>query len=337
MNREFSDDGESAENGVAVVGSCNVDLFYYVDKFPKTGETIFANSYEEHFGGKGANQALQVAKLSNNPEKVIFIGCVGDDKNGQSIISNFRDYKIGSPEKHINVISGVPSGIASISVDKEGHNQILLVSGANFRVTPEHVDKSFEDIKKCSILVCQNEIPLETTYHALKRAKEANLLTIYNPAPSVDVSKTRYADILKFADIITPNEHEAAAMTGKDHVTTLQEIEEAAKVLKSQGAETIIITLGGNGVAVYYDKNGRFGTKSGNSEYVLEHIEGEKVQNVVDTTGAGDSFVGGLAYFLSCDLTLQDSIQLANFVASLSVQSEGTHRSYPDRIGINKK
>jgi ribokinase len=326
VNREF-DDEPSAEHGVAIVGSCNVDLFYYVDKFPKTGETIFAKLYEEHFGGKGANQALQVAKLSVNPEKVLFVGCVGSDKNGNSILNNFKNHGIHDPKSTIAVIDGVPSGLASITVDKEGHNQILLVSGTNFKVAPEHVDKAIEEIKKCRVLVCQNEIPLETSYHALKVGKENGLTTIYNPAPYVDFTSGQYSDILKYVDIFTPNEHEAASLVGVDHISTKQEIEEAAKKIHEQGAKIVIITLGSNGVAVYHQVEGK---------YTLEHVEGEKVQNVVDTTGAGDSFVGGLAYFLSCELELIDAIKLSNVVASISVQSEGTHRSYPERKDMMK-
>ncbi|KAL0489569.1 ribokinase [Acrasis kona] len=310
----------NAEEGVAIVGSCNVDLFYYVDSFPKSGETMFAKTYEEHFGGKGANQALQTIKLSSSPEKVIFVGCVGDDKNGRSIINNFKEQGVNNPEKHIHVVDAT-SGIASITVDSQGCNQIILVPGANFKVLPEHVDASFEDIKKCKVLVCQNEIPFATTQHALKRAHESGLITIYNPAPFVKVENL--SEVLKYVSVFVPNEVEAAELVNKDEIKNTEDAKQIAQELHSLGAKTVIITLGGNGVMALHNEE-------------IVHVPVEKVEKVVDTTGAGDSFVGSLSYFLSCGFEMIQAIKLSNFSASVSVQGEGTHRSYPDRACLEK-
>jgi ribokinase len=332
------------EKGVSVVGSTNMDLVYNVPHLPKTGETLFATSYEEGLGGKGNNQAIMVAKLamtstSTHP-KCIFVSCVGEDEYGRKLLSNFEQH-LDNVET-IYKLENIPSGRAVINVDTEGRNNIVLLEGANAVMSEEHVDRAWDLVTKHTrVLVVQNEIKWEVTAHALRRGHESGLLTIFNPAPAphheLDV------EVMKCVDIFCPNETEAIALLGDSEFKHKAEltVEDGQKIAKAlydkyvqQSADCkrmqVIVTMGGNGSVAYYDPDYTLERKDQPLNHVIEHIPIREKVKVVDTTGAGDAFVGSLSYFLSCDLDLRDSIPLSVAVASISVQSVGTQKSYPD-------
>ncbi|KAL9651374.1 hypothetical protein ABK040_001324 [Willaertia magna] len=324
----LSNESES-EGGVAVVGSSNADLVNFVSKLPKSGESIQSLDFEQQFGGKGANQAMCIAKISSPNAKLVFVGAVGSDEYGKQMIENFKSNRFQNVENNVRMINNSVTGQASICVEKSsGNNIIVLVGGANMLITEEMINHSWEDIKQCKVLVCQNEIPLNVSYYALKKAKEEGLITIWNTAPAINLLNlsNELKDICNYVDYLIPNEHEAAILIGEDDSSLSfnndQEIERSCKVLFDKlHVNNIIITLGEKGCAAYYldeEKN----------DHVFKFVPAEKVENVVDSTGAGDAWVGSFAYFLSCEIPVIDSMNLSNFIAGITVQYKGAQLSY---------
>ena len=228
-------------------------------------------------------------------------------------------------DKNVRIVDSV-SGQALIFVEKAtGNNSIVLVGGSNEHLTPQMVDDSWDDIKQCKVLVCQNETPLNATYHALKRGKEEGLITIFNPAPAVNLLTLppELADLPKYVDYIIPNETEAPLIIGKEladsYVEDQSSVESLCREIKEKlSVSNVIITLGKRGCAALYTENG---------ETIYKYVEGEIV-DVMDSTGAGDAWVGSFAYFVSCDIPVEESIKLANFIASVTVQFKGAQMSY---------
>lgn len=295
-----------AKPKICVVGSANIDLISTVSHLPKRGETLSGASFQMSFGGKGANQAVMAAKLGGH---VVMVTKLGQDIFGQDMLKNFQQW--GVDTEFVSFTAAAFSGTASIAVDEEGHNSIIVVPGANDLLTPTDVEAVRPAIAAADVLVCQLEIPLETTLAALRLARKAGVTTLFNPAPAqADLP----AELYHLSDILCPNETETELLTSLS-VKSLEEAEAAARVLLARGARQVILTLGERGSLLV-------------SAEETTHVAVSPVK-VVDTTGAGDAFIGSLAYFLAVGQPLIEAIRQANQIAAISVQGHGTQTSYP--------
>lgn len=296
---------------ICVVGSSNIDLISIVPRLPKLGETLIGHSFHLGYGGKGANQAVMAAKLG---AYVTMMTKVGRDVFGEGTLKNYREQ--GIDDTYVMSDDNLFSGVAPIFVDDTGHNFIVIIPGANNGLSPTDVQNGREAITRAQILVCQLEVPIETTLEAFRLAKGANLLTILNPAPAAPLPD----ELLQLTDICAPNETETELLTGIS-VQTMEDAERAARELQRRGPKTVILTLGERGALV---------------------LEGEAVWhapavpiNAIDSTGAGDAFVGSLAAFLGEGLGLEMAVKRANAVAALSVTKIGTQVSFPVRAAAD--
>jgi len=292
---------------IAVVGSANIDLTTFTDQFPKPGETIFGQRFDLGFGGKGANQAV-AAKFCG--AEVFMVARVGSDLFGPATIKNFQS--LGIDAMHVRQVEGVSSGVAPIFVDPAGQNRILVVKGANDTLKPADVDAAGEVLKSADCIVLQFEIPLETVYYTIRFAKKNGVRCILNPAPGQPIDVKSVADL----DYFVPNESEAETITGMP-AGNVETAKQCAQKLLSSGVRRVIITLGANGALLA----GREG---------MEHIPAFTV-NALDSTGAGDAFIGSFAVFLGEGLEEREAVRKANLYAGLSTTSVGTQKSFYDR------
>ncbi len=292
---------------ICVVGACNLDLISYVARLPRMGETLHGHRFHMGFGGKGANQAVMAAKLGGD---VAMVAKLGQDVFGENTLENFKTWGVNT--QHIHFTDQAFSGVAPIAVDTEGHNSIIIVTGANDLLTAEEIEAARPAIAASKILVCQLEIPLDISLAALRIAREEGVKTIFNPAPALSEIPEEF---YRLSEICCPNETETELLTGMS-VESLEEAENAAKVLIERGVACAILTLGARGSLMVTGEN-------------IEHVPVESVK-ALDTTGAGDAFVGSLAYFLAAEKSLSDSINRANRIAAVSVQSSGTQTSFPE-------
>ncbi len=295
------------EPRICVVGSSNMDLISKIPRLPKMGETLVGHSFHMGCGGKGANQAVMAAKLG---AQVTMVTKLGRDPLGEMTFKNYRD--LGIDTTYILFDEERFSGVAPILVDDHGRNMIVIVPGANDGLSPEDARRAKEAILAADVVVCQLEVPIETTIEAFRIAKEGEVRTILNPAPG----RLLPGELLALSDITSPNETETEIITGLP-VETLEEAEAAAKKLREMGTRVAIITLGEKG-ALLVDEEG------------TTHVPAVETR-AVDTTGAGDAFIGSLAYFLAQGRTLRDAIKRANAVAAISVTKVGTQVSFPSR------
>ena len=294
----------SKEPHIVVVGSANIDLTVLTDAMPRPGETIFGHGFQLGFGGKGANQAV-AAKLCG--ARVSMVARVGDDIFGPATIRNFQDRGIESGR--VLVTKGVSSGVAPIFVDNNGQNRIIVVKGANDKLSPADIDDAAATLRKADCIVLQLEIPLETVYHTLRFAREHGIRTIVNPAPGQPLDLAELAN----ADYVIPNETEAEAIGGMP-VHNEPEALTCAESLVARGLRRVIVTLGENGVVCAGIEG-------------VRHCRAHAV-TPVDTTGAGDAFIGSFATFLAGGYSERESIERANVYAALSTLGSGTQRSF---------
>src|ERR1700681_2292384 len=292
---------------IAVVGSANVDMTTFADHFPKPGETIFGQRFDLGFGGKGANQAV-AARLCGS--EVYMVARVGDDLFGPSTIKNFE--KLASDARQVLQVSGVSSGVAPIFVEPSGQNRIIVVKGANETLKPADVDAAADTLKKVDCIVLQFEIPLETVYYTIKFARKNGIRCILNPAPAQPVDLAG----LDGLDYFVPNEHEAESISGKP-VRNVDDAKQCATALLASGIRGVIITLGSNGSLL----------AAGNG---MTHVPAFNVKSV-DSTGAGDAFIGSFATFLGEGQPELEAIKRANLYAGLSTTGVGTQKSFYDR------
>jgi ribokinase len=292
---------------IAVIGSANVDLTTFTDQFPKPGETIFGQKFDLGFGGKGANQAV-AARLCG--AEVFMVSRVGSDLFGPATIENFK--KLGIDATHVKQVEGLSSGVAPIFVDPSGQNRILVVKGANDALKPADVDAAAETLKTADCIVLQFEIPLETVYYAVAFARKHGVRCIVNPAPAQPVDLQALADL----DYFVPNESEAETITGIA-ARTVEDAKQCAAKLVTGGVRRVIITLGAKGSLLA----GREGS---------EHVPAFPVKSV-DSTGAGDAFIGSFAVFLAEGVPEQEAVRRANLYAGLSTTGVGTQKSFYDR------
>ena len=292
---------------VCVVGACNLDLISYVPRLPNMGETLHGSRFHMGFGGKGANQAVMAAKLGGD---VTMVTKLGWDIFGENTLKNFESWGVDS--QHVHFTDQAFSGVAPIAVDPDGHNSIIIVTGANDLLTTDEIEAARPVIAAAQILVCQLEIPLEINMAALRLAREEGVKTIFNPAPA---RPELPEELCQLSDIFCPNETESELLTGKS-VRTVEEAENAARVLIERGAAIVILTLGERGSLLV-------------TSDTTEQVPVESVR-ALDTTGAGDAFVGSLAFFLAAGKPMTDAIKRANAIAAISVQSSGTQTSFPE-------
>jgi ribokinase len=292
---------------VAVIGSANIDLTTFADRFPKPGETIFGNKFDLGFGGKGANQAV-AARLCG--AEVFMVARVGSDLFGPATIENFR--KQGIDPTHVKQIEGLSSGVAPIFVEPNGQNRILVVKGANDALKPTDVAAAAETLKSADCIVLQFEIPLETVYYTIEFARKHGIRCILNPAPAQPVD----LNALKDLDYFVPNESEAETITGGP-VKNVEDARKCAEKLVAGGIRRVIITLGANGSLL---------ASSDGSEHVPPFAV-----NAIDSTGAGDAFIGSFAVFLGEGVPEKESVRRANLYAGLSTTGVGTQKSFYDR------
>lgn len=289
---------------ICVIGSLNMDLVVNVDTMPKPGQTIIGSNFKEVPGGKGANQAVAMARLNGN---VSMIGKVGEDGFGQTLINSLKNDKVDTT--YIQTAKGA-TGVALITVDKNAQNSIVVSLGANFEVKEDDIDNNIEAIKNSDIVVLQLETPLNTIKYALNKAKELNKYTILNPAPAVKLDD----EIIKNVDLLTPNETELEIISGVS-IETEEDIQKAAQIMIEKGVKELIVTLGSKG-SLYINKEKSMFKKA----YKVE---------AVDTTAAGDSYTGALAVALSQDKNIEDAMDFASKVGALSVLKEGAQSSLP--------
>jgi ribokinase len=292
---------------IAVVGSANIDLTTFTDRFPKPGETIFGQKFDLGFGGKGANQAV-AARLCG--ADVFMVARVGSDLFGPATIENFR--KLGIDATHVKQVEGLSSGVAPIFVEPDGQNRILVVKGANEALKPADVDAAAETLRAADCIVLQFEIPLETVYYTVAFARKHGIRCIVNPAPGQQVEMRALADL----DYFVPNESEAETISGVA-VRNVEDAKKCAEKLVAGGIRRVIITLGANGSFLA-------------GRGVSEHVPPFAVKSI-DSTGAGDAFIGSFAVFLAEGVPEQAAVRRANLYAGLSTTGVGTQKSFYDR------
>ena len=283
---------------ICVIGSSNIDQFSYISEFPSSGETLIGDSFETGFGGKGANQAVMAGLLGAD---VYMISCLGNDIFGDSTINNFIENNVNVD--HIQRVK-VSSGVAPIWVNAKGENKIIVIPGANNEIDGNKAKASLQEIENVSYLIGQAEIPMDVNHDVFDYAKQNNITTVFNPAPG----KILESAFLKNIDWLIPNENEFQIISGLD--VTDENILEFSKTIPCN----LLITCGEQGV-LYVDDD------------EIIKFKAPKV-HAIDTTGAGDAFVGSFVYALTKDLKVDDAISLAIDKASLSVTKRGTQSSY---------
>jgi ribokinase len=298
---------------IAVVGSANVDLTTFTDRFPKPGETIFAPKFDLGFGGKGANQAV-AARLCG--ADVFMVARVGSDLFGPATIKNFE--KLGIDASHVKQVEGLSSGVAPIFVESNGQNRILVVKGANDALKPSDIDEAAKTLKAADCIVMQFEIPLETVYYTIAFARKNGIRCIVNPAPAQRVDMAALAGL----DYFIPNEHEAAEIMGMA-VQNVDDAKKCAAKLTASGVRRVIITLGTGG-SLLASRDGS------------DHVPAFPVKSV-DSTGAGDAFIGSFAVFLAEGVAEREAVRRANLYAGLSTTGVGTQKSFYDRARFDKE
>jgi ribokinase len=292
---------------IAVIGSNMVDLITYTNSLPKAGETLEAPDFAIGCGGKGANQAVAAAKLGGN---VMMISKVGDDLFAPNTVANLQQQ--GVDTRYVTTAPGTSSGVAPIFVDDQSQNRILIIKGANQQLKPADIDDAAEALTSCKLMILQLEIPLETVYYAIDFARQHNIKVILNPAPAVADLDIQYACK---CDFFMPNETELEILTGMP-VSTDEEVQLAGQSLLKRGLKNLIITLGSRGSLWMTGDD-------------LHHVAPTPVK-AVDTSGAGDAFIGCFAYELVKTGDIAEAMSQASAYAACSVTGRGTQRSYPD-------
>ncbi|MEK0151994.1 ribokinase [Tetragenococcus halophilus] len=294
-------------NKVTIVGSINLDTNLRVHRMVKPGETIHGKEHYTAAGGKGANQAVATARAGS---KTSFIGAVGNDEPGEQMIDLLKEEKIDV--SGVEIIQNEPTGRTFITIDDNGENSIMFYAGANYAFGAEEVAKNSYLIETSDFIIAQLEAPIEATVKAFEIARNKNVKTILNPAPGESNLPEK---LLKLTDMIVPNETETETITGVE-VTDETSAKNAASKLRELGVEAVIITFGAKGA--FYDFNG-----------YNELVPAFKVK-AVDTTAAGDTFIGYMVATLEKDFSnLKEAISHGNKASSATVQRFGAQPSIP--------
>ena len=291
---------------ILIIGSLNVDMTVNVPHTPSAGETIIASKMEMIPGGKGANQACAAGRLGAD---AAILGAVGDDSYGKIELGSLS--RSGVDISHIVVKTEAATGMAFITVNQDGDNCIVVVSGANGMLSPEDIDNHAELLKECEIVIFQLEIPLETVCYAAKLAKAFGKIVILDPAPVPEVFPE---ELYQYVDIIKPNETELSMLTGMD--TCGENLPRAVEKLKERGVKDVLVTLGEKGVYLDAQTCG------------VCRIPAHRV-TAVDTTAAGDSFTAALAFMLAQGKDIREAAEFANCVSAIVVTKKGAQSSIP--------
>lgn len=292
---------------IVVIGSINMDLVLRVPRMPLPGETLTGGAFQTIAGGKGANQAVACARLGSTP--VAMIGCLGDDAFGQTLRAALVADNIDV--SHVTMLPGVASGIASILVDANGQNSIVIAGGANDLLTPTHIDAAMPLLSRATIVVLQLETPLATVQHAIAVAHSLGKTVVLNPAPAASLP----APVLAQVDYLVPNEIEAAMLLDGGKSADHADHAASAAALRELGCRNVLVTLGAQGVHAALN--------SGSTDFPAQKVK------AVDTTAAGDTFIGGFVAALAGGASPAAAIDLGQRAAAIGVTRQGAQTSIP--------
>jgi ribokinase len=290
---------------ILVVGSLNMDLVVQAQRHPRVGETILGDSFQTFPGGKGANQAVAAARLGG---QVGMVGRVGQDPFAQVLRAELE--RSGVEARYVEVDEKAPTGVALITVDREGQNTIVVVPGANGQLSQEHIYKAEAAFQDAAVLLVQLEIPLETVFLAVEMAARHGVKVLLNPAPAAQLAD----DLLARTDILIPNQHELAILSGETG------LEPGVARLRARGARSVLVTLGADGI-YYADQERSF-------------YQPALAVQAVDTTAAGDAFVGGFGLALAEGSSLSEAIEWGRTAGALAVTRAGAQSSLPFRSEV---
>jgi ribokinase len=277
---------------------------------PKPGETLCGSLFHYGYGGKGGNQAVMAARLG---AQVCMVSRVGRDPFGRQLLDNYRAEGIDTT--HIHEDADAHTGTAAIVVDDRAQNCIIVVPGANARLSPNDVRAAAGIIQRAEVVICQLEVPVEAVLEAFQIAKAQGVRTILNPAPASPLPEA----LLRLTDYCVPNESELEALTGKS-TQTIKQAEKAVKTLRDQGPATVIVTLGDRGALLLRSAG-------------VEHFPPVAVV-AVDPSGAGDAFIGSFAVFLAEGRSVNDAVRCANELAAITVTRHGTQSAFPSKADV---
>jgi ribokinase len=292
---------------ITIVGSINIDLVFRTPRMPMLGETISGDGFRQVAGGKGANQAVAAARQGAD---VAFVGAVGDDEFGRAALAGLRGNRIDI--ERVSTIAGVATGVAGIFVDADGANSIVIAPGANDVLSVAQVEAAAACIEGASYLVCQLESPLDTVTRAIEIARAAGVKVVLNAAPAADLPDS----LLAMTDYLVVNETEASQLSGVD-VRGTDDAVAAGRALCRRGAGAVLLTMGESGVLV--------------SDCNTQHLIPAAKVLPIDTTAAGDTFVGALTVALARGLTLEVATREAQYAAAMAVTRIGAQTSIPTR------
>lgn len=300
---------------ILVVGSFVMDVIATTEKVPRSAQTVYGKSFHMAPGGKGANQALQCARLG---AQVTMMGCVGDDLFGEKLIEPLKS--AGVDVSHVLVRPGVSSGVGHVTLEVTEHsaqNRIIVIPGANRTLTVDEVAWIQDEIGTYDMVLLQLEVPLEVNRTVARRAKEAGVPVMLNPAPATHLDD----ELLRYVTYLTPNEQEASMETGlplasDENGPCRADLQKIAAALWDKGVEHVIITLGGSGSAVVQGSS-------------IRYIPCVHMDHVADPTAAGDSFVGALSVGLTAGLSQEEALAFASHTAAITVSRMGAMPSLP--------
>jgi ribokinase len=301
---------------ILVVGSLNMDLVIQMPALPRPGQTLLGGKFATFPGGKGANQAVAAARLG---AQVSMVGKVGGDAFGEQMLQIIRNEGIDA--RFVGVDAQSATGVALITVDAKGQNTISIASGANFVLTADDVRQAWEQIPDVDLLVMPLETPIETIRAAAQIAHQRQVRAILNPAPAQDLEES----LLRLIDVIVPNEIETEILTGQA-INNQDDARKAGAELLKRGVANAVLTLGESGALL---------VEGGSEGPNFKFIPAFQVR-VVDTTAAGDAFVGALSTALGEGLTLADAAYFASAVSALSVTRPGAQPSLPYRSEVDQ-
>lgn len=298
---------------ILVIGSLNMDFVIEVSKMPLPGQTILGKDFKLVPGGKGANQAYAMGKLG---AKTSMIGAIGNDEYGEKLLENLNSVNVNIDG--IIKLENENTGCAFINVDENAENSIVVIGGANVRITKEMIDANFKLIEQAEIIVMQLEIPLDVVEYIAQKAKKEGKLIILDPAPALrGLSK----EILSNIDIIKPNETEIQIISGME-IKSEEDIIKAAKSLIEKGVKNVIVTLGGAGSLLV--------TKDSEKKFSSPKVK------AIDTTAAGDTFTAGLAKSLLEGKSIEESIKFGHIASAIAVTRKGAQTSIPSLEDIDE-
>ena len=297
---------------ITMIGGCNIDYITYGKRLPRSGETIYGDKMLITGGGKGANQIAAAARLG---AETCLLSKIGDDANAQIVIKDLKWARVNV--SNVEIVGNTYTGAGFLSVANNGQNFITIIKGANAYITPDYIDKNIDNIINAKICMTEFMIPLESAGYATKIAKQHGIKTIVNPAPAFPIKDRFY----KVIDIITPNEVEATDLTGIK-INDKMSASKASDFFHEKGVKNVIVTMGSKGA------------------FVSDGSRSELISNynikVIDTSGAGDAFNGGLAYAIWKGRDIFESAQFAMAVANISVSRNGTMPSMPTLEEVNE-